>query len=87
MARTVSWLFAAGVATALSAMAFSASLAWQHRALAACEAEGASAWCGMGSSVVHTILLFAGIGFLLVAALFFLAAQNAHATRVRAPNG
>lgn len=75
--KTVSWLFAAGLALALSASSFSGALGWQQRAVAECAATEASPWCGMGSSVVHTVLLFAGIGFLLLAALFALAANNA----------
>ena len=75
--KTVSWLFAAGLALALSTTSFSGALAWQQRAVAACAIEKASPWCGMGASAVHTVMLFAGIGFLLLAALFALAANNA----------
>lgn len=77
MNKTVSWLFAASLALALSTTSFSAALAWQHRATAECAAEDASPWCGMAASAVHTVMLFAGIGFLLLAALFALAANNA----------
>lgn len=77
MNKTVSWLFAASVATTLAAMSFSAALAWQHRAATECAAENASPWCGLASNIVHTVMLFAGIGFLLLAALFALAANNA----------
>lgn len=87
MHRSVSWLVAAGVATALSAASFAAALGAQHRANAACAADGALPWCGLGLSVLHTIALFAGLGFLLLAALFLLSANNARVTARAARQG
>lgn len=77
MDRTVSWAFASSLATVLSAAAFGGALAAERRAALACAAEDALTWCGLGSGALRTMLLFAGIGFLLAAGLFALTAQGA----------
>lgn len=81
MNPTVSWTFALGVALALAGGSFAGALAAHHRANAECAAPDAVPWCGMGEETLRVLLLFAGLGFLLMAGVCALAAAKARQAR------
>ena len=74
--RSLSWWTAAAVALGLARGAFGGALAQNAHAERACTATVNIA-CGLAHKAFETTLLFAGLGFLVLGALFFVSGLHA----------